>query len=288
MDVSSQMSLLSQIYDRMNASAPIESGYDDFQCDAKRIINGTFIPNILADHDNGGRIVVLDGANMQTTRNLIVRGFAGSRIDVVEHDVPTARRMMSRISYNRMFGANDSLGHVTVHRNDVFAWLRAESDATSSCLFALVLDGMQADYSMEAYQAIATAALQRGAQYLFLTFSSRGATSFARRLGRLRSGPVGRVFRGLRMAYGYQRAANRQPMFFVAMQRRPLPARETLYRPLAIRDRSADGRKVLTQWAGWPKRTDYTWERTEDIVLSSDDAGVSAFPDLSSLCNAKQ
>lgn len=249
--------------------AETTSQYSDFACKAKRHINGTLIPECLASgRDNGGAIIVLDGAMMQTSKSLVhSSGYAGKRIHIVEWDAKTKKHMQACI-LRHAISSHNQFGHVHVHGADLFAFLHSKD--APSCIFAIIADGMQRDYTAEQYTALAKAAASKNVQHLFITFSCRGAanSTIAKRMHRLQHGPVGAIFRGIRVAFGYKRHESGQSMMFVAMQRRPYA--DTLYRPLSVQDKTQDGKYVLTKWAGWPDKKDWTWEPVSEIIIDDE------------------
>lgn len=237
----------------------------------KAYVNYVLLPRLLASvpgDQQVGNVIVLDGPDMHTSTALVQRaGIAASRIHVVERDAATLHVMRRRVANARLSRPTGQLGRVNVHADDVFRYLARSAKRPRAR--AMVLDLMQGMVTDKQQRIIADAATANGAELLTLTLSGRPGgmrtDSVADRLQALQAGPIGRVFRGTRYVYGYQRHRNASMMYFVAMQRRPCHA-STRYRPRSVGKKANAEGKVRVQWYGWPG--DDTYERLDDVQTS--------------------
>ncbi len=225
--------------------------YADNESEEKKHVNQEIIAKTLGESFEG-LVIVLDAYHLRTTRALLERGVAASRVHVVERDWSTYEVQ-----------AAHALG-VRVHCCELFAFLD-NCVRSRTPVHALVADLMQPTLSGGELNTLTALARHCQLTHLFVTLSGRDNTgnSLKQRLAVMDEHPLASALPALECVYGYQRGASATSMFLVHRSTAPVSVR-TLYRVRAIRE--LRGQHALVQWHGYPLRGDWTWERASETL----------------------
>ncbi len=169
------------------------STYKDFYSVQKQIQNRVIC--LLANSENKGLFVILDGEKHRTTSALVAAGVDQKRICIVERNAATFQIMKKSLNAEHV--------SVKLFFGDFFLFL-LECARQKAHIYAIVADMMQLTFTRIHLDILGAIARDCGLRHLFYTLTVRGESTF-KKIKFIRHRTVGRIMKGLRLVYGYQR-----------------------------------------------------------------------------------